>query len=144
MNKSKIVLVFLVIFLLTVMTSCTTNHDNTVQVNISDADSNCPWELGERSPDQYSLSEFKALSDSQKEMFFEWFESDEAFDKWFSIAEYEETYGELPWNHGGKKPDEYTWNEFQKLSDSQQEMFFEWFDNEESFDSWMSNTNKSK
>ena len=88
-------------------------------------------------PEAYSWAEFTSLSDVLQEQFFEWFASAEDFEAWRGLAQFEDTYGQLPWNHGGKEPDLYTWEEFEALSDAHQEMFYEWFETDESFHAWM-------
>lgn len=42
-----------------------------------------------------------------------------------------------PWENGGKAIEEYTWEEFERLSGVQQEAFFEAFESVEAFESWM-------
>ena len=42
----------------------------------------------------------------------------------------------LPWENGGKQPDEYTWDEFQELDGMRQEAFVESFDTLEAFEIW--------
>ncbi len=96
-----------------------------------------PWNHGGKNPDKYSLDEFTALTPELQEMFFEWFESFEAFEKWKEKADFEDKYGEIPWEHGGKTPDKYTLNEFNALSAELQEMFFEWFESADAFEAWM-------
>ncbi len=96
-----------------------------------------PWNHGGKNPDRYSLKEFNALSPELQEMFFEWFDSEDGFNAWKEIADFEDKYGEIPWEHGGKKPDRYTLAEFNALSPELQEMFFEWFESDEDFDAWM-------
>lgn len=48
----------------------------------------------------------------------------------------------LPWENGEKKPVEYTLEEFEKLTDVQQELFFEWFDSKDDFEQWMNDAKK--
>lgn len=45
----------------------------------------------------------------------------------------------IPWENGGKQPIEYTWEEFEKLSGEQQEIFVESFDSAEEFEKWEKN-----
>ena len=99
-----------------------------------------PWLYGGKQPSEYSFKEYEDLNDAQKEMFFEWFETSDAFDKWMNIAQFENTYGDIPWLHGGKQPTEYTMSEFEALSDAQKEMFFEWFETSEAFEQWLNSS----
>jgi hypothetical protein len=47
-----------------------------------------------------------------------------------------------PWENGGKKPSEYTWEEFNALDGLQQEFFFLWFDSADAFEVWMTEAQK--
>lgn len=44
---------------------------------------------------------------------------------------------ELPWEEGGKKPSEYTWEEFETLSGPQQMEFQKTFKSDDEFEKWM-------
>ena len=46
---------------------------------------------------------------------------------------------DLPWENGGKQPEEFTWEEFEALTPDQQEAFFLTFDTAEEFEKWMLN-----
>ena len=48
-----------------------------------------------------------------------------------------QTNAELPWEKGGKRPDEYTLEEYEALSAFEQDAFFESFDSVDDFDRWM-------
>ena len=43
------------------------------------------------------------------------------------------------WDKAGKNPDNYTWDEYQKLSFEDQDAFFNWFKSTEDFEVWMEN-----
>ncbi|MBQ2904494.1 MAG: hypothetical protein IJE48_08875 [Clostridia bacterium] len=45
----------------------------------------------------------------------------------------------LPWENGGKNTDKYTWEEYQRLPDSQKDAFYESFSSAKEFDEWMNN-----
>lgn len=99
-----------------------------------------PWENGGKKPSNYTLGEFNSLSEGEKEAFFEWFASPEAFEAWMEKAIEAETDESIyPWENGGKQPSEYTMEEFDALSGTLQEAFFEWFDTPLAFENWMSN-----
>ena len=144
MKINKILFVLVVFMVLVCVVSCqnngqsdnSTNTTSTTTTTTIDSNS-CPWANGGKLPEEYSLVEFEALSEVQQEMFFEWFASPEAFDAWLEVAQFEHTYGELSWNHGGKNPSEYTWIEYEELNDAQQEKFFEWFEDFKDFEKWM-------
>ncbi len=44
----------------------------------------------------------------------------------------------LPWENGGKQPEEYTWDEFMALSGPEQEAFVESFSSSSAFEAWES------
>ena len=46
-----------------------------------------PWENGGKQPDEYTWEEFEALSAEHQEMFFEWFDSADAFQAWMEQAQ---------------------------------------------------------
>ena len=103
-----------------------------------------PWETGGKKPSEYTLAEFNALSASQQIAFQKWFGSDENFDAWLSKVEKESfTPVEVPWEKGGKSPDQYTLTEFNELTGEQQIAFQKWFGSGENFDAWMKNAQQS-
>lgn len=102
-----------------------------------------PWETeGNKQPNQYSWNEFLKLTSSQQEAFFEWFDDSKKFIDWQLNAQYNQEI--LPWEtEGNKQPNEYTWQEFESLTDIQQEKFFEWFENSDDFNDWMNSAKES-
>ena len=99
-----------------------------------------PWEDGGKQPKKYTWAEYEALTPLQKEAFFDSFGSVEAFDNWKQSVtgnggsvEKEE----MPWENGGKQPEDYTWAEYERLTAIQKEAFFDSFDNAADFDRWM-------
>lgn len=96
-----------------------------------------PWENGGKKPENYTWKEFNALSAEEQEVFFEWFESAENFEKWREEAEYNSIVEEVPWSEDeAKKPEEYTWKEFEELTGEEKELFFEYFESSEEFEEW--------
>lgn len=93
------------------------------------------FNISEKRPEDYTWEEYLALSNSDKELFYESFENSEEFDKWIAKAQYDS----LPWNNGGKNPADYTWEEYLALSNSEKEMFCESFENTDEFEKWMTN-----
>ena len=92
-----------------------------------------PWENGGKQPKEYTWEEFEALDAPEQMAFQNSFDSIEDFDEWLQKAQ----SGDLsnPWENGGKKPEEYTWEEFEALAPEQQmafqnsmEDFEEWFE----------------
>ncbi len=97
-----------------------------------------PWENGGKQPFEYTLEEFEALPDLQKDAFIESFGSVESFDKWLKKAQGTEgNVDKLPWENGGKQPAEYTLEEFEALTNVQKEAFVNYFDSSEAFEAWL-------
>ncbi len=112
--------------------------DDTVSITM---DLNLPWENGGKSPDEYTWNEFEALDSGLQIAFQSWFDSYSEFETWMQKVKIpdieEETKPSLPWENGGKSPDEYTWDEFNKLSGVEQIFFQKSFDKFEDFEKWM-------
>lgn len=94
-----------------------------------------PWEVsGAKQPKDYTFEEFDALSQSQKNAFIAAFQSTEEFNKWADAAQ----TGDLPWKQpGAKQPKDYTYEEFNQLSDNQKLQFIAEFESREAFEEWM-------
>ena len=96
------------------------------------------WEKSGKQPDKYSWEEYQKLSDADKESFYQWFDSVEKFEAWMTSAKEGETFAVAEkWNKSGKQPDAYTWEEYQALSPQEQDLFFQWFESVEAFETWM-------
>lgn len=97
-----------------------------------------PWETGGKLPNEYTFEEFSSLSGSQQIAFQKWFNGSLEFETWLSDAQNSSVdNAELPWENGGKQPQEYTWAEFEALSGPQQIAFQNYFENFEDFEDWM-------
>lgn len=93
------------------------------------------WEKDGKQPEEYTWAEYKDLTASQKEEFFDSFASAEAFDDWMNRES--STGKQMPWEKGRKQPEEYTWAEYQALSASRKEAFYDSFESADAFDAWM-------
>lgn len=100
-------------------------------------DTELPWETGGKKPNQYTWSEFLALSEFQKQAFIDSFTDVDAFEAWMIKAQEDEANAKMPWEKGGKQPSKYTWAEFEALDDLQKEAFVESFGSNEAFEAWM-------
>ena len=125
-----------------------------------------PWEEpGAKQPQNYTWAEFEALSDVQKDAFFDSFSTPEELDKWLAKQGFkpEDNNGNgtqsgnqggnhgsdgmatgdpdvqiMPWEEpGAKQPEEYTWEEYQKLSKAQKEIFPDAFATPDGYDNWL-------
>lgn len=100
------------------------------------------WDLSGKKPDEYTWEEYQALSPEQQDAFYLWFASRESFETWMNqVKPQEETPTTPTWDLPGKKPDEYTWEEYQSLSPVQQDAFYLWFASTEAFEAWMEQAN---
>lgn len=95
---------------------------------------NSPWKNGGKSPSKYTWEEYQALSDEQKELFYESFGSNEEFDKWLNKVKPDDTSSQT----AIKDPASCTWSDYEKMSDSEKELFYESFASNEEFDKWRS------
>jgi len=99
------------------------------------ANAKMPWDNGGKSPSEYTWAEYEALDALQQDAFFESFDNAAEFDKWMRKAI---GAGLLPWEeNGAKQPGEYTWEEYEDLSETEQNAFFECFDDVIDFDAWL-------
>jgi len=93
-----------------------------------------PWEDGGKSPEEYTWAEFEALNPVLQIKFQSAFEEEDGFEKWMESATEEKL--EMPWENGGKRPEEYTWAEFEALSPALQIQFQTAFEEQDGFDKW--------
>ena len=96
------------------------------------------WGKQEKLPSAYAWAEFQALTSEEKDTFFAWFGSLEAFEAWMnSVKPTQPTEPTPEWNKPGKLPNEYTWEEYQQLTKEEQDVFFHWFESVADFEAWM-------
>ena len=103
-----------------------------------------PWEFaGAKQPVEYTWEEFLELPAEQQIGFQNAFASNAAFEAWMDQVfptEPEETTEPVvyPWEQaGGKKPGDYTWEEYQALSGEEQIAFQKAFSSDAAFTAWM-------
>lgn len=96
-----------------------------------------PWENGGKQPKDYTWEEFEALTAEQQMAFQNSFDSIESFDAWLQKAQGSGDSTSIPWENGGKQPDQYTWAEFEALSAELQMIFQNSFENFEEFEAWL-------
>lgn len=87
--------------------------------------------------DSYTWDEYRAMSNEDKDAFFERFESTQAFEDWKTSVQPAETEPDFHWDDPNKAPNQYTWAEYQALSPEAQEAFYQWFESVTAFESWM-------
>ncbi len=106
--------------------------------NAQQSEVNVPWENGGKKPEDYTWEEFEALTGEQQIIFQNSFKDFKDFENWMQNAQ--SNKGKLPWENGGKKPENYTMEEFEALTEEQQMAFQNSFDNSEEFEEWMQNS----
>lgn len=101
------------------------------------------WNKSGKKPDKYTWKEYQALSVEDQESFYQWFGSIDYFEEWMkSVKPENDELIDITWNKSGKKPDEYTREEYQSLNALEQEAFYNWFGSKESFEEWLNNSEK--
>ena len=85
---------------------------------------------------EITWEEFESMTLEEQVVFQNSFDSLEEFDEWLKKAQTEEKK-DVPWENGGKKPKNYTWEEFESLTAEQQIMFQNSFKKVEDFEKWM-------
>ncbi|MBQ2727153.1 MAG: S-layer homology domain-containing protein, partial [Clostridia bacterium] len=104
-----------------------------------------PWNNGGKHPSEYTLEEYEELTEKQKVAFRNELGA-EGFDEWFENAHSDSTMSpgdekpdseeqiKLPWEEpGAKQPEDYTYREFEQLTDAQQIAFQNAID----FEAWL-------
>lgn len=96
------------------------------------------WDEPGKTPDAYTYEEYQALTAEKKEAFYQWFGSLEEFESWLNKAKGEVPTTQPPtWDEQEKRPNEYTWAEYQTMTPEEQDAFYLWFDSKEAFEAWM-------
>lgn len=93
------------------------------------------FETGDKSLFDYTWEEFEAMSAGEQMAFQNSFESIEEFDRWLQQAQGGSS--DLPWDNSGKRPEDYTWAEFEALSPDLQIIFQSSFAQEDGFEKWL-------
>lgn len=83
----------------------------------------------------FTWEEFEALLPAEQMEFQNSFTSTEAFDEWLKKVKKDNM--KIPWENGGKHPQDYTWEEFEKLTPENQMKFQYSFGSIEEFDKWL-------
>ena len=98
-----------------------------------------PWENGGKQPSEYTWEEFEALSGEEQMAFQSSFKSQADFDAWLekNMPQQTEPGSRLPWENGGKQPEDYTWAEFEALSPELQMEFQNSFDSQADLEAWL-------
>lgn len=96
-----------------------------------------PWEKpGAKQPEDYAWAEFEALT-ARQQMAFQDYLGEEGFEAWMERAQPIDQLETSPWEKpGAKRPEDYTWEEFEALTGAQQ-MVFQDYLGEAGFEAWM-------
>ena len=93
---------------------------------------------GDKSIWEYTWDEFENMTVEEQMAFQNSFGSLEAFDQWLQEAQQEQMpVLDLPWENGGKRPEDYTWAEFEALDPDLQIVFQNSFETEDGFENWL-------
>lgn len=130
----SVVIVFLLGFILLY-------SNNNGYVNLKNTDEAIilyPWDIEGKSTNEYTWEEYESLSDEEKEAFKGTFLSEEDFETWKMIANgVENSVPKLyPWDIEGKSTNEYSWEEYESLSNEEKKAFKDTFLSEEDFEVW--------
>lgn len=91
----------------------------------------------EQFPD-VTWEDFMAMDEWDQQEFMNSFESIEAFERW--LEKHQDTPiidEDMPWEDGGKQPEDYTLEEYLELNDDQKIAFRLTFESEEDFEDWL-------
>ena len=95
-------------------------------------------DLGDKSIWDFTWTDFENMSGEEQMAFQYTFESPEDFDRWLQEAQGNTgSSGELPWERDGRRPEDYTWAEFEALSPEHQIIFQSSFATEDGFEQWL-------
>lgn len=108
--------------------------EHTVEPNATSA-STIPTTVPLQRDYAYTWGEFENMTEEERIEFQNSFPDQASFDAWLQSVQ--SIQSEMPWNNGGKRPEEYTWEEFEALTAEQQIAFQNSFPNLEGFVTWM-------
>ncbi|MBQ2725298.1 MAG: hypothetical protein IJF78_06315, partial [Clostridia bacterium] len=96
-----------------------------------------PWDKpGAKRPEDYTYREFEQLTDAQQIAF----QNEIDFEAWLERVQGGNSgeEEEMPWDKpGAKRPEDYTWEDFEDLTMAQQIAFQSAFDDEDGFMDWL-------
>ncbi len=128
-------LIFLaIIMMLFIVSGCGNTSNSDTESTLDTNSVAVPWEDSDKQPKDYTYEEFEALTAEQQLEFQESFETIDEFNEWLNEAQWVPV--DVPWDDGGKSPSEYTWEEFEALSDEQQIAFQNSFEDNKDFEEW--------
>ena len=97
-----------------------------------------PWDLSGKAPNEYTLAEYEQLTEKEKKAFKAAFLSEEEFNLWdIKVGKVKvEDIVLYPWEVAGKAPHNYTWAEYERLTEEEKEAFEKAFSSAEDFEKW--------
>ena len=103
-----------------------------------------PWEAdGAKQPEEYTLEEYEGLTADQRKAFRNYLGS-AGYAAWLEQAEEAIEPEEIPWNKSGaKQPKDYSWAEYQALSEKQKKAFMEHL-GPQGLENWLEKTQNSQ
>ena len=106
-------------------------------------------DLGEKKPEDFTWKDYMALSLEEQAIFPDCFGNMDEFKKWFDKAQKETLMQENTTNFieidlGEKKAEDFTWEDYKKLTIEEQMLFPDCFESYEDFKDWYSRNNPEK
>lgn len=98
-------------------------------------DGDLPWEIDGKNPEDYTLEEYEALSEYQKECFTASFPSIRKFEDWLASVQPQEL--PYPWEIEGIRPEDYSFQAYEALTMAQKEAFKNSFGSIPAFETWL-------
>lgn len=105
------------------------NNDNEQVIEATDIN-----DKGKKVSD-YTWEDYQKLSDDEKAVFPDYFESMNAYKEWYKKAK-EEVEGKIKIDLGGKDAKEFTWKDYEKLSLDEKAVFPDYFESMDEYYKW--------
>ena len=91
-----------------------------------------------KNPESYTWEQYQALTPEEKMMFPDYFENMDEYNVWYeSVAPTGDEGANIPKvDLAGKNPEDFTWEDYQKLSIEEKMIFPDYFDSFEAYQKW--------
>lgn len=101
-------------------------------------DSSVSIDLNGKNPKDYTWEEYQKLAPEEKAVFPDCFKDMNAYNEWYEKNK-EETVGEdfsVSIDLNGRNPEDYTWEQYQALTQDEKAIFPDYFENMEAYKTW--------
>ena len=90
-----------------------------------------------KNAEEFTWEEYQALTPEEQMLFPDYFESMDAYHVWYERVKPQETEARVPEIElGDKKPEDYTWEDYQQLSIEEKMFFPDYFESYEAYQEW--------